>query len=91
MESSSDHNTSLRQVCFSFVKFVLECVQGYCSQILCIAPSRVRHREEGLESTVQVQALKFNPKLVQTSKVRKRSMRTDLGNLFGCLTVTEIP
>lgn len=75
-------DTSLSQGCFSFVEFILDCVEGYCSQILCIAPSRVRCREEGLGSTVQVQALKFNPKRVQTSEVRKRSMRTDLGNFI---------
>lgn len=42
------------QVCFSFVLFVLNCEQGYCSQILCTVRSRVRCREEGLGSTVQI-------------------------------------
>jgi len=83
-------DTSLGMVCFPFVYFVLDSEQGYCSRILCTVPSRVRGREEGLGSTVQMWAVKFNPKRDQTSKVRKTSTRTDLVNLFGCLTVIEI-
>lgn len=74
-------DTSLGQVCFSFV---LNCEQGYCSQTRRTVPSRVECREESLGSTVHIQAVQINPKWDQPSNGRRRSLRMDVVNLFGC-------
>lgn len=68
--------------CSSFVWFVLDSEQGHCSQVLHTVPSWGRHRGESLWPTEQIQAVKFNPKWDQASKVRKRSMRRGFVNLY---------
>lgn len=75
-------DTSLGQGCSLFVWFVWDCEQGHCSQVFHTVPSRVRHRGEDLGPTEQIQAVKFNLKWDQASKVRKRSMRRGFVNLY---------